>query len=567
MSRSIKSVLACAVLAIAGCAIQPERAAQTALAPPTGTVDVKIIAFNDLHGNLKTPNLRVPVPDATQSTGFRLEPAGGVEQFSALVKSLRAKNPNHIVVSAGDLVGATPLMSAFFRDEPTIEAMNLVGVDLHAVGNHEFDYGTKHLKRLRTGGCPENKEGKADCAGREPYAGSKFPFLAANVIEDNTGQTLFPAYVIKDFDGVKIAFIGVTLEGTPSIVRPGGTAGLTFKSEVVTVNKLIPEIKAKGVEAIVVVMHEGGIQGPGGGINDCKNFSGKGKEVVEKFDPAVDVVLSAHTHRYYVCDVGGKLMTSAGSYGSLVTDVNLKIDRATGKVVSKKAVNLVVDPKGPKDPALTALVDKYAKLSEPLENRVVAKVTREVTLLTTPSGESTIGNLIADAHLASAAAPDKGGAVIAFNNPGSLRAPIIPAADSSVKYGDLFKTQPFQNDLISMNLTGRQLKALLEQQFGGDRPRIMAVSNGFSYSWDSSKPAGEHIIASSMKLNGMPISPDLQYRVVANSFVAGGSEGMSVFRDGTERQVGVLDLEALVAFLSANSPYTPPAVGRITKIN
>ena len=567
MKRIVQSFLVCVVFASAGCAMQGERPGQPALAPATGIVDVKLIAFNDFHGNLKTPNLRVPVPDASQSTGFRLEPAGGVEQFAALVRSLKEKNPNHVVVSAGDMVGATPLLSAFFRDEPTIEAMNLVGVDIHAVGNHEFDYGAKHLKRLRTGGCPENKEGKPDCDGREPYAGSRFPFLAANVLDTATGQTLFPAYVIKDFDGVKIAFIGMTLQGTPAIVRPGGTTGLVFNAEAETVNKLVPEIKAKGVDAIVVVMHEGGIQGAGAGINDCKDFSGTGKDVVEKFDSAVDVVLSAHTHRYYICDIGGKLMTSAGSYGTLVTEIDLKIDRATGKVVSKKAQNRVVDPKGPKDPALTALVEKYTRLAEPLENRVVAKVTREVTLLNNQAGESSLGNLIADAHLHSAAAPDKGGAVIAFNNPGSLRSPIIPSADGSVKYGDLFKTQPFQNDLISMNLTGKQLKALLEQQFGGDRPRQMGVSSGFTYSWDASKPLGEKIIAASMRLNGMPIGAELQYRVVANSFIAGGSEGMTVFRDGTERQVGVLDLEALVDFLSANSPYTPPALGRISRLN
>jgi 5'-nucleotidase len=309
------------------------------------------------------------------------------------------------------------------------------------------------------------------------------------------------------------------------------------------------------------------VQGAGGGINDCKDFSGKGKDVAEKFDAAIDVILSAHTHRFYVCDVGGKLMTSAGSYGTLVTEIDLTIDRASGKVVSKKALNRVVDPKGPKDAALTALVEKYSRLAEPLENRVVANVTREITLVTTPSGESTLGNLIADAHLSSAAAPDKGGAVIAFNNPGSLRSSIIPMPDGSVKYGDLFKTQPFQNDLISMNLTGTQLKALLEQQFRDDRPRLMGVSNGFSYAWDAGKPRGEKIISASMRLNGVTVSPDLQYRVVANSFIAGGSEGMSVFREGTERQVGVLDLEALVAFLGANSPYSPPPLGRIAKVN
>ncbi|MBL0123366.1 MAG: bifunctional metallophosphatase/5'-nucleotidase [Betaproteobacteria bacterium] len=565
MKRVLSLLLFSAAIFVGGCAT-PGRDIPPAKAT-SATVDVKLIAFNDFHGNLKTPNLRVPVPDATQSIGFRLEPAGGIEQFSALVRLLKGKNSNHVVVSAGDMVGATPLLSAFFRDEPTIEAMNLVGVDIHAVGNHEFDYGAKHLKRLRAGGCAENKEGKPDCGGREPYAGSRFPFLAANVVENATGQTLFPAYVVKEFDGVKVAFIGLTLHGTPAIVRPGGTTGLAFNGEAETVNKLVPEIQAKGVAAIVVVMHEGGVQGAGGGINECKDFSGKGKDVAEKFSAAVDVVLSAHTHRFYVCDVGGKLMTSAGSYGTLVTEVDLRIDRATGKIVSKKAQNLVVDPKGPKDVALTALVEKYSRLAEPLENRVVAKVNREITLVANPSGESTMGNLIADAHLFSAAAPDKGGAVIAFNNPGSLRSTIIPAPDGSVKYGELFKTQPFQNDLISMNLTGKQLKALLEQQFNGDRARLMGVSSGFSYTWDAAKPRGEKVIAASMKLNGMPVSPELQYRVVANSFIAGGSEGMTVFQEGTERQVGVLDLEALVAFLGANSPYSPPPLGRISKLN
>ncbi|MBL8523822.1 MAG: bifunctional metallophosphatase/5'-nucleotidase [Betaproteobacteria bacterium] len=567
LNRSVLGAVAGALLFGGGCALQPQVPEKSPLVPATGTVAVKLIAFNDFHGNLKTPNLRVPVPDAAQSTGFRLERAGGVEQFSAVVRELRAKNRNHVVVSAGDMVGATPLLSAFFKDEPTIEAMNLVGVDIHAVGNHEFDYGFKHLKRLQAGGCAPNKDGVPDCGGRPPYAGAKFAFLAANVMDTAAGQTLFPAYVVKDFEGVKVAFIGMTLKDTPAIVRPGGTAGLVFKDEIETVNQLVPEIKAKGVEAIVVVIHEGGIQAASGGINDCRDFSGRGRELAEKFNPAVDVIVSAHTHRFYICEVAGKLMTSAGSYGTLITEIDLTIDRASGKIVGKKAQNRIVDPNGAKDPALTALVDQYAKLAEPLENRVVAKVTREVTSVPNASGESILGNLIADAHLQSAAAPDKGGAVIAFNNPGSLRAPIIPAADGSVKYGDLFKTQPFQNDLISMNLTGRQLKALLEQQFGEDRPRVMGVSAGFTYTWDMARPRGDKVVPGTMKLGGVAISPDLQYRVVANSFVAGGSEGLTVFRDGTERQVGVLDLEALVGFLGANSPYTPPGVGRITRLN
>lgn len=552
---------------VASCAQVPANLPAPVAKAASATVEVKIIAFNDFHGNLRTPSLRVPVPDATQSTGMRFDPAGGIEQFSVLVQSLKAKNKNFAVVSAGDMVGATPLLSALFKDEPTIEAMNLVGVDFHAVGNHEFDYGIKHLKRLKNGGCKiDEKTGQPDCDGRAPYAGAKFDFLAANVFESASSQTLFPAYGVKEFDGVKVAFIGLTTRTTPSIVRPGGTVGVTFKEEVATVNALVPVLKGQGIEAIVVVMHEGGTQT--GTINECIDFQGRGREIAEQLDPAVQIVVTAHTHRYHICELGNKLVTGAGSYGTLVTEIDLVLDRATRKIIAKKARNLIVDPNGGKDAALTALVDRYAVLSAPLENRVVGKLTREVNSVVSPSGESTLGNLIADAHLFGTAAPDKGGAVIAFNNPGSLRAPIIPDADGGVKYGELFKAQPFQNDLIIMTFTGRQLKALLEQQFrGSDRPRLLGVSKGFTYTWDQAKPIGEKIIAASMKLNGEPINPALQYRVAANNFLAGGSEGMNMFLEGTDRQVGVLDLEALVAMISAGSPVTPPSVGRLVRLN
>jgi 5'-nucleotidase len=559
-------------LLVAGCATAPPLiplpVAESAKPPLT----VKILAFNDFHGNLKTPNLTIRVPDNTQPTGTRMEPAGGVEQMSALINSLKAKSPHVAVVSAGDMVGATPLISALFQDEPAIEAMNLIGLDFHAVGNHEFDYGVDHLRRLQGGGCPVNaKTSQPDCSGREPeratFEGARFKFLAANVNVTATNGALFPAYAIKEFDGVKVAFIGVVTRDTPAIVRPGGTAGVTFRDEVDTVNALIPELRSQGVGAIVVVIHEGGLQI--GGINECKDFSGKLKEIAEKFDPAVNVVVSAHTHRSYVCDLGGKLVTSAGSYGMLVTEIDLVLNRATGQVESKAAQNLIVSPNGPKDARLTDLVVKYQKLSEPRERRVVGKVTREVSLVGDAAGESALGNLIADAHLFATAAPDKGGAVIAFNNPGSLRAPIIPAADGSVSYGALFTVQPFQNNLIVMTMTGKQIKDALEQQtFSGARPRLLGVSKGFSYSWDAAKPAGEKVIASSMKLNGMAMGMDLQYRVAANSFLAGGSEGLTMFRTGTDRVTGDLDLDALVSFLVAFSPVAPaPVGGRLTRLN
>lgn len=538
---------------------------QPVIAAAPAVVKVKIIAFNDFHGNLRTPGNRVPIVDPAAPNGYRMEVAGGIEQFSALVKTLKAKNPNHAVVTAGDMIGATPLLSSLFNDEPTIEAMNLVGVDFHAVGNHEFDYGIAHLKRLVYGGCKPDKSGKPDCQGRAAYLGAKFQFLAANVDETATGKTLFPAYAIKEFEGIKVGFIGLVTRTTPSIVRPGGAAGVVFQDEATAANAAIVQLRKQGVEAFVVMIHEGGEQT--GGINECVNFKGNLLPILDQFDPALNVVVSAHSHRYHVCERAGRLVTGAGSNGTLLTEIDLTLDRATGKIISRQALNLVVPPMGEKDPALTELIRRYSVDAEPLENRIVAKISKELSTVTNAVGESQLGNLVADAHLSGTSSPDTGGAVIAFNNPGSLRAPIIPNANGEVKYGDLFRLQPFGNDIAIMTLSGKQIKALLEQQFGEDRQRIMGVSAGFRYTYDVKRAKGDRILAETMKLNGAAIGAELQYRVAANSFLAGGSEGMTVFRDGTERQVGMLDLEAVVGFLTANSPYTPPMVGRITRLN
>ena len=556
--KRIFLMLAIAVLS-ASCAQAPRTSSLADTPAPSATVDVKIIAFNDFHGNLRTPSLRVPVPDATQSTGIRFEPAGGIEQFSAMVQSLKAKNKNSVVVSAGDMVGATPLLSALFKDEPTIEAMNLVGIDFHAVGNHEFDYGVKHLKRLKHGGCKvDERTGQPDCEGRSAYAGANFTFLAANVIEEATGKPLFPAWGVKEFDGIKVAFIGLTLRGTSALVRAGGIGGIGFRDEVETVNALVPQIRAQGIEAVMVVIHQGGTQT--GGINGCNDFQGDIKAIIERFDNAIDVVLSGHTHQSYVCEISGKLVTSAGSYGTLLTEIDLSLDRATRDVVRRSARNQIVRPDGERDTRLTAMIDAYARLSAPLENRVVAKVSHELPMMGWNPVATQLGNLIADAQLHATAAPDKGAAVIAINNQTSVRVSIIPDADGSVTYGSLFKVQPFQNDLIVMTLTGSQLKRELEYQFTSART-LLDVSAGFSYTWDASRALGEKVLANSMRLNGVPIKPDLQYRVTVNRFLADGNEGHTVFNEGTERYVSVLDLDALVAYLREHSPYTPPPPG------
>ncbi len=564
MKSKLLVCISLSVFALSACQqILPPPQPVVAKAPTA--VKVKIIAFNDFHGNLRTPGNRVPIVDSAAPNGYRMEVAGGIEQFSALVKTLKAKNPNNAVVTAGDMIGATPLLSSLFNDEPTIEAMNLVGVDFHAVGNHEFDYGIAHLKRLVYGGCKLDKTGKPDCQGRAPYLGSKFQFLAANVDETATGKTLFPAYAIKEFEGVKVGFIGLVTKTTPSIVRPGGAAGVVFQDEATAANAAIVQLRKQGVEAFVVMIHEGGEQT--GGINECVDFKGNLLPILDEFDPALNVVVSAHSHRYHVCERAGRLVTGAGSNGTLLTEIDLTLDRATGKIISKQALNLVVPPMGDKDPALTELIRRYSVDAEPLENRIVAKIAKELSTVTNAVGESQLGNLVADAHLSGTSSPDTGGAVIAFNNPGSLRAPIIPNANGEVKYGDLFRLQPFGNDITIMTLSGKQIKNLLEQQFGEDRQRIMGVSAGFSYTYDVKRAKGDRILAETMKLNGAAIGAELQYRVAANSFLAGGSEGMLVFQEGTDRQAGLLDLEAVVGFLTANSPYTPPMVGRITRLN
>ncbi|MBI3714803.1 MAG: bifunctional metallophosphatase/5'-nucleotidase [Betaproteobacteria bacterium] len=540
-------------------------------APRSARVDVTLIAFNDFHGNLKSPNLQVKMPDATRPDGVRPVVAGGVEAFSALVQKLRAEHPLTAVVSAGDLVGASPLLSALFDDQPTIEAMNLLGIDVHGVGNHEFDHGIAHLKRLQNGGCePDAKTGKPDCGGRAPFAGARFPFLAANVIEEATGKPLFSPYAIKDFDGIKVAFIGLTLRDTPNLVRPGGTTGARFDDEVETVNRLVPLIQLQGVQAIVVLIHEGGAQR--GGINDCQGFRGPIKEIAEQFDPAIQVVVSAHTHQAYICRFGERLITSAGSFGTLLTEIDLTLERASGKIVSARAENKVVATDGPVDARLSPMLARYTELAAPLENRIVAKVAHTLNRRVRPAGESELGNLIADAQLFGTSTPDKGGAEIAFNNQTSLRAAIAPDAGGNVSYGALFRAQPFQNDLVVMTLTGAQLIRALEHQWGADlsatERTLLDVSAGFHYQWDAAKPEGQRIVPGSVTLHGKPIAADATYRVAVNSFLAGGSEGHVVFTEGTERLVSVLDLEALVSYLEARNPYTPPPLGaRVSRIH
>ncbi|HEX8436459.1 bifunctional metallophosphatase/5'-nucleotidase [Archangium sp.] len=515
-------------------------------------VRVQVLALNDFHGHLAPP----PGSSGELRTGLTKVKAGGASFLARHLANLRATNPNTVVVAAGDLIGATPLVSALFHDEPTLEAMNLMGLDLAAVGNHEFDEGTTELQRMQSGGC-HPVDG---CQDGTPYAGARFSYLAANV-RTPQGPTLFPPYAVREFEGVKVAFIGMTLEGTPEIVDASGIVGLQFRDEVETVNALVPELKRQGVEAIVVVVHEGGNQS--GLYDGCEGISGPIVDIVKGVDKAVDVFVTGHTHQAYNCVIDGKRVTSGASYGRLITDIDLVLDAATGDVVEATAHNVPVTQDVERVPEVQALVDRYDTLSAPLRERVLGRVTaplRQPNAKEWPSGESPLGNALADALLE---ATKDAGSQVAFMNPGGIRGE-LDAGD--VTYGEAFTLQPFGNALVTMTLTGAQLRTLLEQQWEGSHARVLQPSRGFSYTWKASAPLGQRVDPASPRLNGQPIDPAGRYRVTVNSFLASGGDGFRVLAEGTERRGGMVDVDALEAWLKSHSPRTPPETNRITRV-
>ena len=519
-------------------------------------VDLQILAINDFHGNI-----------ATSSSSF-----GGVGRADYLATNLAAAEaaaPGHsIFVSAGDLIGASPLVSALFHDEPTIEAMNLIGLDINAVGNHEFDEGPDELLRMAHGGS-HPVDGDLDGDG---FAGADFEFLAANVVDDATGDTIFPAYTVRNFNGVKVAFIGMTLEGTPSIVTPSGVAGLTFNDEAETVNALVPELQQNNIEAIVVLLHEGGFSD--GGQNDCgTGLTGPIAEIVPQLDDAVDLVIAGHTNDEFVCELDGKWVTMADNRGRLFTDIDVTLNRATKDmhVVAINNVPNLQDGVTP-DPVLTALIDKYEGLAAPLANSVIGTITTDILRAGNAAGESALGDVIADAQLAATAPAGFGDADVAFMNPGGIRNDMLFAssgveADGEVTFGEAFGVQPFGNSLVTMTLTGTQIDTLLEQQWVGQTsPRILQVSEGFSYEWSASAADGSRVDIASITIDGVAIDPAGEYRVTVNSFLADGGDNFAELVNGTDRLGGEVDLDALVTYFGANSPVPPGPQDRIVQI-
>ena len=546
---------------LAGLLAGPVAAAEDAgqVAANSREIPLQILAINDFHGNINT-----------FSTSFG--GSGGAQNLATNIRNRERGVKNSIVVSAGDLIGASPLISALFHDEPTIEAMNLIGLDINGVGNHEFDEGSAELLRMANGGS-HPVDGDLD---GDPFFGADFRFLAANVVVDATGKTLFPAYAVKTYEGVKVAFIGLTLEGTPTIVTPSGVAGLTFKDEVETINALVPKLQRQGIESFVILLHEGGFTTAPATQNDCgAGLNGPVKDITEALVPAVDIVIAGHTNAEFVCEIDGKWVTMADNAGRIFTDIDVTLSRTTNDMTVQSIENVNNLQSAEDAPDLVELIDKYATLVAPLANAVIGDITADITRTQNAAGESALGDVIADAQFAATSSATTGNAVAAFMNPGGIRDDLFfteisgSEAPGEVTYGEAFSVQPFGNSLVTMTLTGAQIDTMLEQQFDNPTPgasRMLQVSESVSYEWSASAPVGAKVDIASITIGGTPIDPSGTYRVTVNSFLADGGDNFFVLAQGTDRLGGEVDLDALVTYFGANSPVAPGPQDRYTMV-
>ncbi|SNY51729.1 bifunctional metallophosphatase/5'-nucleotidase [Paractinoplanes atraurantiacus] len=552
----------------------------------------QFLSYNDFHGAIDPPSGSGAVVNASGTS----TPAGGVEYLATYLKKLRAEakaeGRQTLTVGAGDLIGASPLVSAAFHDEPTIELMNQVGLQVSSVGNHEFDEGVDELIRMQRGGC-HPVDG---CQDGDGFGGAKFTYLAANTIDNKTGLPILPPIDIKLVNGVPVGFVGMTLEGTPGIVNPAGIKNVHFTDEIQTANKWGNVLKLFGVKAQVLLVHEGGSQGtatPAPGVSDCTNFSGPIVPIVAGLNPEFGLVVSGHTHRFYSCTLpnknGTSVVTSAGTNGQLITDIDYTLDKRSGRFAEITAKNVIVENgvadgqggwkkdangvylKNPDtvDPGAKKIADKYRTAVAPIANRVVGSITADITRAATPAGESPLGDVIADGQLAYTKAA---GAQIALMNPGGIRADFDAEASSGgeangqVTYGEAFTVQPFNNLVVTQTFTGAQIKTVLEQQFAGFQGqttnKILQVSAGFTYTWSASAALGSKV--SNLALNGTPIDPAASYQVTTNDFLANGGDGFSALTAGTGRTTAPgFDIDALVAYLGA-APVAPGPANRIS---
>ncbi|WUR14373.1 bifunctional metallophosphatase/5'-nucleotidase [[Empedobacter] haloabium] len=536
---------AAAAFVLAGCATT---------AP--GTAEINLVALNDLHGHLEADKFTYAgVGEKTPRTVM----AGGIDTLAGALQAWRKEDGELLLVGAGDMIGASPALSAMWADEPTLGALDLLGLQATSVGNHEFDQGRVELLRQQKGGCASPRPDKA-CRFDGSYAGAKFSYLAANVIDAKTRKPLLPAYRILESKGVKIAFIGAVLQDTAEVVAAAGIAGLQFGDEADAVNRLLPELRKQGVGVFVVLLHQGGRTASEFDKQYCDDLEGELVPVVKKLDPAIRLVISGHSHKGYLCKVGDKLVTQAQMGGHMLSRIKLVVDRQTNRLVDVSARNVVMAQGAyPADPRAEAYLAKVrargnAELAKPVAKIGVASVTRALT----GSDESALGNLIADATL-HAGRPF--GAQIAFMNVGGIRATLETGPGNVVSKGQALAVLPFGNTLTVMNLTGTQIRALLEQQWVGDKVEsrgLLQVSEGFSYRYDLRKPAGQRVLE--VSLNGVPLDDNASYRVAANNFIAEGGDAFPMFAKGTNRaETGVRDIDSLTSYLTYREQQRKPA--------
>jgi 5'-nucleotidase len=548
-------------------------------------VKVQLLGLNDFHGALEPPSgSGGRVTDVVNGQQVTID-AGGVEYFATHVRALERGVKHSLVVSAGDLIGGTPFTSALFHDEPTIEAMNKIGLDINGVGNHEFDEGEQELLRMQYGGCHPNPAPPSETCANGRFRGANFDFLAANVVRRNNGRTLFPAYEIRKFGGVKIGFIGMTLEGTPSIVSPSGITNLQFLDEADTANRYARELRRRhDVEAIVVLLHEGGAENPlSPQLNDCNNITGPIFDIVHRTTDDVDLFVTGHSHQEYNCVIDGRPVTSAMSNGRLITDIDLELDGRSEDVEEVSVNNTIVTRTVAKAPDLTSLLTTYQQLAAPIAGVPVGQISASILRESAPIlGRNALGNLIADAQLADTDDADRGDADLALMNPGGVRADLVfdsPAGSGGqVTYGEAFAVQPFNNIVTTQSFTGAQLLEVLKDQWCQGPTNVLLPSSTLAYTYDRTDAvaiAGQPCASvnnpvSNVRVNGVALDPNATYRVTTNNFLADGGDSFASLTAGTNRTtLDDFDIDSLVRYLEptlTGAPIGPPPTDRITVV-
>ncbi len=557
-------------------------------APVPPPISVRLIAINDFHGNLEAGDLELRWPNPADPASPHKLAVGGAAALAGLIQSLRQEVPYSLVLSSGDLIGATPLISALLRHEPTIATANRLGVDLAAPGNHEFDAGRGELARLLQGRCgaPDPRGVTTSCA-LGPIQPARFQTLAAN-LEDSNGPPPFAASAIRTFGGVKVGVIGAVTQTTPTIVIPSAIQGLRFREEARAINQAAAALQRQGVQAIVVLIHEGGETGEPNQPLDwnnsrCPNARGRIFEIARQLSPAVDVVFSAHSHQGYNCLRDGRPILQATSFGRgvAVVDVALNprsgdVDRALTRSRNLPVLNERTDPelrlivladepepwrpalaRARPDAAMAREVAAWARAVAPIAQRVVGRITGSFER--GGPADSAAGRLIADAQLAATRAAANGGAEAALMNPGGIRTNLACQGPPPcpVTYGQLFAMQPFGNSLTVLTLRGADLKELLERQQppGRGQASLLSPSATLRYRWLTTAPFGQRV--NDLRLQGRPIQPNQEVRLVVNSFLASGGDGFTLFLKGRDPLGGVLDVEALEAYLQREQAPDP----------